>query len=263
MPDFETGPTAIKAGLEAAGRTIDKTIQIAQLFKKQVESSDASLDEKKEAIRRSMFVVGPPAWEVLRKTPQTLPCDSCATHGTSWIDAGHDDVNVRTGKPMFNEANFKAVQGSFCSNKPLEGAEGLNTETTKASEDSKMAFRIASKGRELGSLAVGSVGGGVGFVLVDQGVKHIALSGNAKDALHLGIGAAITILGVGFGKKWLGQIGAAYTAVPVSRLTQRNILGGIPVGYASPTGALTIAGATPGYANGRGVHVLPTPAKTY
>jgi len=106
-----------------------------------------------------------------------------------------------------------------------------------------MAFRISGKSRELGRLVLaGGLGGGVGFALADHfGVQQIPnLDQNMRDGIHVGIGAAVTVLGAGFNKMWLAELGASYLAVPIARLVERNALGGIPSGMVRvPTGQVT------------------------
>ncbi len=220
----------ILAGMRDVETAVDRTIKANKRFK---ESLAGTVEAKQEAVAQAMLKVGPPAWRIRGKFCRVLPCESCEEHCVQAEDAVHDIVNVKTGKPIFNPSNlagFKRVLSSI----PVPGeAEAINTKTATANAETKMAFRLAGKRNELIRLyAAGSIAGGAGFALVDHfAVQRLTtLNPNAKDGIHAGLGVVLTLLGAGMNRLWLAELGASYAAVPVARLTERNLLGGIPVG---------------------------------
>ncbi len=220
----------ILAGMRQVETAVDRTVEANKRFK---ESLAGTVEERQEAVAQAMLKVGPPAWRIREKFCHVLPCESCDDHCVQTDHAFHDIVNAKKGKALFDPDNLARVKAVFASI-PVPGkAEAINTETATANAETKMAFRLAGKRNELVRLyAAGSVGGGVGFALVDHfAVQRLTtISPNAKDGIHAGLGVVLTLLGAGMNRLWLAELGASYAAVPIARLTERNALGGIPVG---------------------------------
>jgi len=159
--------------------------------------------------------------------------------------ADHDLVNAKKGIALHNPQNFLEHR-KIIDSIVVGGAESLNTNTAQAHADTSMAFSIKGKTKELTRMFLaGSIGGGVGFAVVDTFLIQkfaTTLSPNAKDGIEAGIGFAITIAGAGMNKLWLAELGSGYLAVPIARLTQRNLLGMATgaVKYAPPAGTYPI-----------------------
>ncbi len=211
------------------------------------EGLAGSLEDKQNAVAEAMKRVGPPMWKVRTDLCYVLPCDSCEDHCVHGESAFHDIVNHQTGKPLFDPKNMAGFQKVVSGIPVPNGHEALNMHTPQANADSKMAFQLKGKQKEAMRLFVaGSVGGGVGFALVDHfAIQRISgFDHNMKDAIHLAIGVVGTLAGLGFNKLWLGEWGAAYSAVPIARLAERNLLGGIPVGAVRVFSPLQVNGRT-------------------
>lgn len=261
------GPSDILAGIGQAESCLDRTVEANKHFK---EGLTGTLEEKQETVAAAMKRIGPPVWRTREKLCRVLPCETCEDHCVQAEHAVHDIVNVKTGKPLFDPDNLAGFKRVVCAI-PVPGeAEALSTKTATTSAESKMAFTLKGRTNELVRLyAAGSVGGGVGFALVDhflvQNIPAPATQ-NLKDGVHAGIGVILTLLGAAANRLWLAELGASYAAVPVARLTERNALGGIPTGavrFASPAGFM--AGAGTSFVNGRtgGVTTPITGAKTF
>ncbi len=218
--------------LERMGETeaaLDRTVEAAKSFK---ESLAGSLEEKQKAVAQAMLKIGPPAWRISEKFCHVLPCDHCEQDCVHMERARHDIVNAKRGVPLHDPENFARFKAHVAAIQVPGAGEAINIQTHQAHADSKMAFTLKGKQNEIVRLWVaGGVGGGVGFALVDRfAVQTARMSPNAKDAIHAGIGLVVSLAGAYANKLWLGELGAGYLAVPISRLTQRNALGGVPVG---------------------------------
>ena len=102
-----------------------------------------------------------------------------------------------------------------------------------------MVFTLRGKTNQtVRLLAATSVGGGVGFALVDkfavQQIPSSTLDATGKKLLHAGIGIVISLLGIASNRMWVGQLGAGYTAVPISQFAADG-LAQIPTGFARPS----------------------------
>lgn len=51
-------------------------------------------------------VFGPTYWEAFHDLASRIPCVGCKEHAESFMRYWHDLVNVHTGKPVFDQANF-------------------------------------------------------------------------------------------------------------------------------------------------------------
>ncbi len=230
--------------VEHVGHVVGHAVEANRRFK---EGLSGSLEEKQNAVAEAMKKVGPPMWRVRTEFCNVLPCESCGEHCVHGESAVHDIVNYQTGKPLFDPRNFAGFQRVVSGIPVPDGHEELNMHTPQANADSKMAFQLKGKSKEAMRLYLaGTVGGGVGFALVDHFlVQHITqIDQNMKDAVHLAIGVVGTLAGLGFNKLWLGEFGSAYGAVPLARLTERNLLGGIPVGAVKVFSPLQVNGRT-------------------
>lgn len=159
----------IKEHLEKAESIIGHAAEISGRYREALKQDPRPLPERQEEVRQSLQVLGPPAWKVMFKVPETLPCDDCVQHGVSYVSAQRDAVNHKIGKPLHDPANVRRVQEEFCKIPVPSGAESLNTENAKGTGDTKMAFQLKGKTSQIVRLYVaGAVGGGVSFAIVDK-----------------------------------------------------------------------------------------------
>lgn len=54
-------------------------------------------------------VFGPAFWSAFQDLANRVPCDGCKDHAKSFVSFWHDLVNLHTGKPLFDKANFDKV----------------------------------------------------------------------------------------------------------------------------------------------------------
>jgi len=52
-------------------------------------------------------VFGPDFWAAFHDLAKRVPCDECRDKAESFMVFFHDMVNVRVGKPVYDEKNFK------------------------------------------------------------------------------------------------------------------------------------------------------------
>jgi hypothetical protein len=216
--------------LSEAEAAIDRTVEATREFTSGLEGT---LEQKQEAVAEAMRKVGPPLWKTRRKLCHVLPCEGCGGHCEEMEDAAHDIVNARKGAPLHDPENLRRFLARANSIPLPEKGEAINSKSALAHAEPNMAFQIKGKSKEITRMILaGGVGGGVGFALVDKfGIQQIpGTTPNTKDAIHGAIGVVLTVVGAGLNKLWLGELGTGYLAVPIARLTERNALGGIPVG---------------------------------